>query len=123
MQSLILFIKYFVIIFISVLLLLVVYKVVTGKISLKKLLSDKKTGNLSHGRVQQFIFTIVFSGYLIWYASKKGNFPEIDINLLLLFAASSSVYITGKIRSLNTLEKYKRFYKFLKNQLKGAANE
>ena len=79
--------------------LVVVYKMLTGRINMIGLLDDKKTRALSPERVQLLIFTVMGAGYYLLLAIEQapsGRLPDIPGEALLLVGGSQVVYLGGK---------------------------
>ena len=80
----------------------VLYKIISGEIPLKGLLSEKdnkKSGSL--GRAQMLLFTILGSLYILYkVAEEPTKFPEIPMELILLMGMSHSTYLGSKYYKL-----------------------
>jgi hypothetical protein len=82
--------------------IVVVYGLLTGRINVVGLLSDKSAGKsrraeLSTARVQLLLATIV--GALLWglsFAKSGGQIPEPPQDLLLLLGGSHALYLASK---------------------------
>jgi hypothetical protein len=77
---------------------LVVYKGITGRINLVGLLRDKETNQLSPGRVQLLVLTLVGAGtYLTQVAqAPPATLPEFSEETLGAVAVSQGLYLSGK---------------------------
>lgn len=85
---------------VSLFALVVLWQIVTGKIDLAKLISEKD-GSASMSRFQFLIFTFVigFGLVLIVVAKAKGGdpgFPKIDSSVLTLLGISGGTYAVSK---------------------------
>ena len=79
---------------ISVLGLLIVFKMATGEIRLSGLLSDKKTGAISPARVQSLILTLAMAGVL---STGFDALADIGSELpAILFGGSQTLYLFSK---------------------------
>jgi len=84
--------------------LVVAYKMLSGRINMKGLLEDKMSGELSPGRLQLLLFTLIGAGsYLGMTAAISGEsptgLPEVPEPLLLSVAGSNLAYLGGKTYS------------------------
>src|ERR1700730_16984738 len=75
--------------------LIVAWKILTGAIDLKYLLSDE-TGNASLSRFQFLIFTFVIAMSLYLITVDKLDFPNVPGSILALLGISSGSYVTAK---------------------------
>ncbi|HHT9111150.1 MAG TPA: hypothetical protein ACFYDZ_08350, partial [Candidatus Brocadiaceae bacterium] len=80
----------------------VTYKILIGKIKIKRLLVEKNgSSNYSQVRVQLLFFTLIAAFYYL--SQVFGNpkeFPKVSEKLLLLMGGSNMVYLGGKSYSL-----------------------
>ena len=106
MEALITILRFEIWFFIGSLVLLVVYKMLTGKINTTGLLHDKKdkqTAGFSPARVQLLILTLFGAGYYLLLTVNNGyptEFPEVPQELLALVGGSNLVYLGAKARSM-----------------------
>ncbi len=83
------------------LLLLVLYQLLTGRINTTRMLCDKETKQLSPGRVQLLMLTLIGAlYYLLHVAQAPTRLPDIPQELLLLLGASNTLYLGGKASPL-----------------------
>jgi hypothetical protein len=93
------FIKLEILLLLAGFIAVVLFRLFTGKIKTRKLLSDKGTNTLSSARIQQLVFTLLIAFYYLYLTFKNPSaFPKIDTFLLYLLAGSSTVYLSGKAR-------------------------
>ena len=82
--------------------LVVVFKLLTGRINMVGIVSDKVTREPSPGRVQMLFFTVAGAGYYLMLAieqSSSGSLPDVPTELLLLVGGSQLFYLGAKTRS------------------------
>lgn len=82
--------------------LVVAYKLLTGRINMAGIFSDKVTREPSPGRVQMLFFTVVGAGYylmLVLEQASSGSLPDVPMELLLLVGGSQLFYLGAKTRS------------------------
>ncbi len=96
---------YELLILLSLLLCVIIYQLIIGKINMKGLLYDKTTRKFSPGRVQLLTFTVVIAGYLILKITETGKFPDINQDLIVILGLSNFTYLGGKSRLLSFLTK------------------
>ena len=87
------------ILFMSALLLVVVFKLLGGQINTSGLLEDKETGTFSPGRLQLLIVTLggaSFYFFQIVGVADTGTLPPIPAELLLIIGGSNIGYLSGK---------------------------
>jgi len=95
------FLKYEIFGLLGVILLIVFYKLLTGKINTDKMLLDKTKGTISGSRVQQLFFTVFIALYYVYLCYKDpSKFPEIPQELLYLMGGSSTLYLSDKLRTV-----------------------
>jgi hypothetical protein len=95
------FLRYEIFGLIAVILLVVIYQMLTGRININKLLTDKKTGQTSSSRIQQLFFTAFIAMYYVYLSYKDpSRFPELPPEILYLMGGSSALYLSDKARSL-----------------------
>lgn len=87
--------------FLGVVIVLVGYRILTGGVNTKGLLSDKETGTFSPARLQLLLFTLIAAGaYLssLMEAAAAGRyaFPEAPQELLLVLGGSQAFYLGVK---------------------------
>ena len=90
------------ILFMSALLLVVVFKLLGGQINTRSLLEDKETGAFSPGRLQLLIVTLggaMFYFFEIVGVADPGTLPPVPAELLLIIGGSNVGYLGGKIYS------------------------
>ena len=88
--------------FMSALLLVVVFKLLAGQINIRGLLADKETGTFSPGRLQLLILTLggaSFYFFEIVGVADTGTLPPVPAELLLIVGGSNVGYLGGKIYS------------------------
>ena len=85
-------------------MLVVIYKILTGKINTNGLLFDKnntENQQISPGRIQLLLFT--FMGALFYFMQVMANpdiLPEIPSEYLYILFGSNAIYLGGKSTSL-----------------------
>ena len=78
------------------LVIVVVYQMLTGRISFRSLLYGED-GNLSTARVQLLVATLVAAfAYVSQIISRPGEFPAIPAWLLVGLGGSELIYLWGK---------------------------
>lgn len=95
MQSLILFVGWMLAILVGLFALAVLYKIFTGDIDLKFLISETN-GQASMARFQFLIFTFVIAISLFLVIISDMGFPEIPGGILALLGISGGSYAVGK---------------------------
>ncbi len=84
-------------VFLLLLVTLLCFEMLRGKINTRGLFRDKITGILSPGRIQGFVTTLMGMGaYFVHVLEKPSHFPEIPPTLLGLFGISHTVYLGEK---------------------------
>lgn len=81
--------------FFAALVLTIVYRMLTRRISMNGLFANKETGQLvSPERVQLFVTTLAVSGRYLGEVlhNTSGVMPDVDASMLSVFGASGSVY-------------------------------
>jgi len=89
------------------LLLVVGFRLLTGKINTRGLIRDKITGQLSPGRIQLLIMTIggaAYYGFQIVSQTPPYGFPELPPEVLYLVGGSNAAYLAGKMRLFSRLK-------------------
>lgn len=92
--------------FLAGLSLIVLWKIITGEISLDGLLvGDRRDGSefFSPGRLQMLIFSVVTAvNYVVQVAKNPAtdSLPPISHSTLVLLAGSHGLYLAGKARSM-----------------------
>lgn len=83
-------------------LMVVVYKILTGKISLRGIMSKKDdTKRHTTIRIQLFIFTVIGAIYYLYQViDNPKEFPQVSDDLLFLLGGSNMIYLGGKSYSL-----------------------
>lgn len=83
-------------------MIVVGYQILTGRISIRGLLSEKNgTGSYSTVRIQLLTFTLISTFYYIFQIlGNPGEFPKVSNELLLMMGGSNAVYLGGKSYSL-----------------------
>ena len=90
------------ILFMSALLLVVVFKLLGSQINTSGLLADKETGTFSPGRLQLLIVTLggaSFYFFQIIGVADTGTLPPVPAELLLIIGGSNVGYLSGKTYS------------------------
>ncbi|MDN5848236.1 MAG: hypothetical protein L0H63_01165 [Nitrococcus sp.] len=83
------------------LILIVVYQILTGRITTTKMLCDKRTHDFSSGRAQLLTFTfIAVLDYVLQVAHDPTKLPDVPKELLLLLGGSNVLYLAGKASAL-----------------------
>lgn len=81
--------------------LIIAYQMLTGRINTRGMLSDKKTGGLSPGRIQVLVFTVGFALYFVSQLSENpSRLPEVPEEILLLLFGSNAGYLGFKGKSV-----------------------
>jgi len=85
----------------------IVYKFLTGGVSMNGLLSEKTKGGLggiSSARMQLLLFTLAMAFYILSQVIQTRAFPEIETKYLVMLAGSHSVFLGAKgvLSLLNT---------------------
>jgi hypothetical protein len=93
-----------ILVFFTLLFGTIIYLVLIGRINLKGLLRDKRDGEISPGRIQLLVVTLMTAGmYIMRLLSSEdaGVLPALpqDQNLLVLLGGSHIVYLSGKLFS------------------------
>lgn len=104
--------RYEILLFLSAFALVVLYQLLTGRISTRRLLSAKdresaglsanqKTPGASPSRVQLLVVSIGVAIYLLAEVLRDpSHFPEVPTGLLLLMAGSEAFYLARKANKL-----------------------
>ena len=109
MATLMTFVRYEVGFLLTALAAIVVYKVLTGRITMRGLLNDEH-GAFSPGRLQLLLFTLAMASHVVSQIvnstagavpGNQAHFPVVDHKLLLALFGSHSVYLGGKTYSLH----------------------
>ena len=104
MNALATVLRYEIWIFLTVLVGIVGYQLLTGRIKTRGLLRDKMNGRaLSPGRLQMLMATVSVASYyvLLIFANKRpGTFPEVPRSLLMILGGSHAFYLGGKLSGL-----------------------
>jgi len=109
MATLMTFVRYEAGFLLTALAAIVVYKILTGRITMRGLLNDEH-GAFSPGRLQLLLFTLAMASHLLSQivnstaGAVPGNpahFPVLDHKLLLALFGSHSLYLGGKTYSLH----------------------
>ena len=90
------------ILFMSALLLIITFKLLSGQINTRGLLEDKETGTFSPGRLQLLIVTLggaTFYFFEIVDVADTETLPPVPAELLLIIGGSNVGYLGGKIYS------------------------
>ena len=82
-------------IFISILALIILWLIVTGKIDLRLLISEKD-GAASLSRFQFLVFTFVIAMSLFYLIALQGKYPDIPGDILALLGISGGSYVVSK---------------------------
>jgi len=107
MPQLALFAGYTIVIFIGILALTILWLMVTGRIDLKLLVSEKD-GPASLSRFQFLVFTFVVAMCILVLTLESGEFPKLTPELLGLLGISASSYVVSKgIQTAGEAEKSK----------------
>jgi len=107
MEILALVTGYVVVILISLVGLLVLWRIATNKIDLKLLLSEKD-GAASFSRFQMFIFTFVVAMCVLVLTLESGQFPKLGTDILGLLGISAATYGVSKGIQASAEEKERR---------------
>ncbi len=102
MEQLIPLIRFEVWLILGGLALVVAYKMLTGRINMQGLFDDKVTHELSPGRVQLLVLTLVGAAYYLLLVAQQppdGSLPPVPEEVLLLVGGSNLVYLGAKARS------------------------
>ena len=86
----------------SLLLAIVAFKLLAGRINTRGLLADKETGAFSPGRLQLLMVTTGGASFYLFEivgAADTGRLPAVPTELLLVVGASNAGYLGGKIYS------------------------
>jgi hypothetical protein len=83
---------------------LVAFQMITGRINIKGLLSDKTkkgAGTFSPARLQLLMFTLAFAVYILGkvmnsIAAGNPHLPEIDQNVMLILGGSQALFLGAK---------------------------
>ncbi len=112
MTSLVTVIRFEILLFLGALALIVFYQLLTGRISMRRLLFAKgresagpstrrRTSGLSPSRIQLLVISIGVAIYLLAEVMRDpSKFPEIPVGLLLLMAGSEAIYLARKANNL-----------------------
>jgi hypothetical protein len=96
--------RYEIWIFLLGLVAVISYRLLTGRINMKSLLSDKSTRRqFSPARLQLLLFTLGGALYyliLIIENKRQGRFPDIPNEFLLLMSGSHTFYLGSKLMPL-----------------------
>lgn len=95
MSTLVLVMGWTLTIFIGLLALIILWLIITGKIDLKLLISEKD-GAASLSRFQFLIFTFVIAMSLFYLIALHGNYPNIPGEILALLGISGGSYVVSK---------------------------
>lgn len=98
MDILILTIGWILTVFLGALELLIVYLIVTGRIDLRKLISEPDSGDASLSRFQFLLFTFVIAMSLFFVIVRQDppTFPDIPAGVFALLGISSASYVVSK---------------------------
>ena len=97
MPTLALIAGYAIVLFVGSLGLIIVWKIYTGKIDLRYLISEKqKNGPASLSRFQFLIFTFVVAMCFLVLTLESGEFPKLEADVLALLGISGGSYIVSK---------------------------
>lgn len=101
MDNLIAFVRLEVLCFLIGLLVIVAYKILTGEINFRGVLSEKITAKKTKGystvRVQLMFFVLMSAFYYVsQVAGNPKEFPQVPDELLLALGGSHAVYLMGK---------------------------
>ena len=75
---------------------LLLYKVLTGQISLSGLMLDQPGDRVQADRLQLLVGSIAGTAVYVGLAIKAGGFPEIPEWMLTLLGGSQGLYLFGK---------------------------
>jgi hypothetical protein len=87
----------------AILIGIVAFQMLTGRINTKGIISEKTRtglGDISPARLQLLMFTGAFAFYVLAQVVKFRQFPEIETKWLLILGGSHSVFLGGKGLSL-----------------------
>lgn len=96
MSSMLLVAGWVAVLFTGALGAIILYKMLTGKINLEKLLSEED-GKASLSRLQFLIFTYVIAMGLLVVIFNTGSLPEIPEGVYYLLGISGASYVGSKI--------------------------
>jgi len=92
--------------FLVVLAATIGYKLVSGSIPLRGLLTGERRDNtdyFSFGRLQLLVVTIIVAGDFLWRflsASSHDTLPDVSVFSLVVLTASQVLYLWEKVRAL-----------------------
>jgi len=97
---------------------IMVWKMITGEISLEQLFEGEtrardgtRSSDVSGGRVQVFLVTVfVALYYLMQVIHNPKEFPEVPTSVVGVLAGSHAVYLGGKARAM-LLSRFRNFLK------------
>lgn len=105
----------------TLLVVIVGYRLLTGQINTKGLLQDKQDksgGKFSPGRLQMLIATLVVAIYFVTQVLETQKLPELPREFLLALAGSHLLYLGGKTYTVLT-----RKLELAANKLIGRMNQ
>jgi hypothetical protein len=103
MATLMTFARYELGFLLALLIAVVAFQMLTGRINTKGIISEKTStglGGVSPARLQLLLFTGAFAFYLLSQVIQLRQFPEIETKWLLMLGGSHSVFLGGKGLSL-----------------------
>jgi hypothetical protein len=99
MATLMTFVRYESGFLLTALAAIVVYRLITGRIKTRGLLSDDK-GAFSPARLQLFLFTLATGFDVLSQITSTGRMPVLDQKLLIALFGSHAIYLGGKSYSV-----------------------
>jgi hypothetical protein len=76
--------------------LMVGYRLLTGRINTQGLLLDKITHELSPGRLQMLVATMLVAIYLVAQVFETQSFPQLPQEVIMALGGSHVLYLGGK---------------------------
>jgi hypothetical protein len=86
---------YSVVLFITGIEAVILYRIATNKINLNLLIADDR-GDASLSRFQFLLFTFIIGAGLLDFTLKGSGFPTVDDGILMLLGISGASYAIGK---------------------------
>ena len=100
MNTLFTFMRYEMFFLLASLAAIVGYRLLTGRINTKGLLTDKVTHEFSPGRLQMLIATALVAIYFIVQVLETEKMPQLPQEFLLALGGSHLLYLGGKTYSV-----------------------
>jgi uncharacterized membrane protein YdjX (TVP38/TMEM64 family) len=89
------FLVYATTIFLTALEALILWKMATDKLDLRRLIANEQ-GGASLSRLQLLVFTFVIAAGFLYLTAKGGAFPVVSGGVLVLLGISGATYAIGK---------------------------